>query len=227
MPCFYCKRSGHNIRSCNSIDLILFHELCWLRIARYENSVNEPRDKIINNFIIWLGYYIINENLYNTLYAYCKSLLKIKPNFAFINYLKYVTNKLFRLPDDFNHEIIRNSSWENTKTFFKTEFKKMNPDYFHTITSCVNKQLTITDEIQECCICYESKKSCQFVTLNCKHNFCITCISNQLSLNPDKIPTCAYCRAIIDNVSCENRQTYNQFNSLINNSHISQDIYNL
>ena len=223
MPCFYCKRTGHNVRSCNSIDLILFHELCRLKIARYENTINMPRDKMINNFVIWMGFYIINENLYNTLYAYCKSLLKIKQNFAFINYLKFVTNKLFRLEDDYNHEIIRNSSWENTKTFFRTEFIKMNPDHFHSITSCI-KRSNLSASTQECCICYEIKQSCQFITLNCNHNFCITCISNQLSINSNKIPTCAYCRTAIEKVNCPNKITYDQFNSLINNSHIIKDI---
>ena len=55
------------------------------------------------------------------------------------------------------------------------------------------------DTIENCNICYEDKQNRHMVSLNCKHNFCGTCVSTTLKkCNPLSFPNCAMCRTKID-----------------------------
>jgi hypothetical protein len=54
------------------------------------------------------------------------------------------------------------------------------------------------DTIENCNICYEDKQHRHMVSLNCKHNFCGTCVSKTLKkCNPLSFPNCAMCRTKI------------------------------
>jgi hypothetical protein len=54
------------------------------------------------------------------------------------------------------------------------------------------------DTIENCNICYEDKQNRHMVSLNCKHNFCGTCMSSTFKkCNPLSLPTCAMCRTKI------------------------------
>ena len=54
------------------------------------------------------------------------------------------------------------------------------------------------DTIENCNICYEDKQNRHMVSLNCKHNFCGTCVSSTFKkCNPLSFPTCAMCRTKI------------------------------
>jgi hypothetical protein len=55
------------------------------------------------------------------------------------------------------------------------------------------------ETIENCNICYEDKKNRHMVSLNCKHNFCGTCLSTTLKkCNPHSFPNCAMCRTKIN-----------------------------
>jgi len=61
-----------------------------------------------------------------------------------------------------------------------------------------------TDE--ECVICYDTKQKCEFVTMNCNHEFCGTCIKNVLKKEIFKEESnCALCREKIRTIICRSK----------------------
>ena len=62
------------------------------------------------------------------------------------------------------------------------------------------KKFNIEEDKKECCICMEQKKNTEFCILNCKHLFCITCITKNLHKNIN----CPVCRTIIVNITVQN-----------------------
>jgi len=62
----------------------------------------------------------------------------------------------------------------------------------------------------ECAICYDSTKLVDAIILNCKHQFCETCIKQTLiSHNKSCSPSCALCREPMTSFIVKNPDTYN------------------
>jgi hypothetical protein len=70
----------------------------------------------------------------------------------------------------------------------------------------------------ECNICYdETLKSENIVSLNCHHNFCVSCVRNIITTSRTQLknPTCAYCRETIETITVQNKDTLNDVNNFI------------
>ena len=52
-------------------------------------------------------------------------------------------------------------------------------------------------EEKECDICFDSYKKDQFVSFNCKHEFCKTCVKKSIESDKRPHPCCGYCRTKI------------------------------
>jgi hypothetical protein len=73
-----------------------------------------------------------------------------------------------------------------------------------------NQILEELETIENCNICYEDKQNRHMVSLNCKHNFCGTCLSSILKkCNPLSFPNCALCRAKIEFLIVKDEETLN------------------
>ena len=69
----------------------------------------------------------------------------------------------------------------------------------------------IEKEKEECPICYETLYQSEFITLNCKHEFCGDCLRQLLqSCNPHVDPSCAICRACIKSFEFEDRKVFDK-----------------
>ena len=68
----------------------------------------------------------------------------------------------------------------------------------------IYKKNNITEE--ECVICYDTKQKCEFVKMNCNHEFCGTCIKNVLKKETFKEESnCALCREKITTITCRSK----------------------
>lgn len=64
---------------------------------------------------------------------------------------------------------------------------------------------------EECPICYDTFYEKEFITLNCKHQFCGDCLRNLLqSCNPHLDPKCAICRACMTTFELEDRNVFDK-----------------
>jgi hypothetical protein len=66
----------------------------------------------------------------------------------------------------------------------------------------------------ECSICYESAGKTQFVSLDCKHEYCIDCTEQFMNKN---ISSCPFCRNKIEKLTCYTEEEYNKLNDNKNN----------
>ena len=93
--------------------------------------------------------------------------------------------------------------------------------YSIVLTQCVpcvpRKRAQVQPIAQECGICLEDVGRKCMVTLNCKHEFCGTCITGTLKSVPNrKVPTCALCRAEMSSFETNSTKTFKQMEKLLN-----------
>ena len=82
------------------------------------------------------------------------------------------------------------------------------------IQRILNLECSPTDNC-DCNICYESNEKCNFVKLNCGHEFCKECIKQTLKNVRTVEPQCALCRAKIQNFEFSSQLICDEFNDLI------------
>jgi hypothetical protein len=91
------------------------------------------------------------------------------------------------------------------------EPKKYNIIPILDIVEPTTTELGDEEECKECNICYENVKYKKMVNLNCNHSFCGTCINQSIKsqFNPEKNPTCAFCRGTITTFTTQSQETLN------------------
>jgi hypothetical protein len=67
----------------------------------------------------------------------------------------------------------------------------------------------------DCNICYETIENKNFIKLNCGHEFCKSCIKKTLENEKKNNPSCAFCRAEINEFEISNNEIREEFNDLI------------
>ena len=82
-------------------------------------------------------------------------------------------------------------------TFVKMKTKKERIEVF-----CAEFDPAAKKRCFDCSICMDTHLEINSVSLNCKHTFCYSCISNYLQHNKTKktTPTCALCRAVYKSI---------------------------
>jgi hypothetical protein len=61
----------------------------------------------------------------------------------------------------------------------------------------------------ECSVCYESNEKKKFVSLDCNHEYCISCTEQFMNKN---IACCPFCRNKIEKLTCYTEELYNKLN---------------
>lgn len=75
------------------------------------------------------------------------------------------------------------------------------------------RDIIVSEEEQNCCICYEIKKTEDISQINCGHKFCGTCIIDHIAINYTN-PFCPLCRAKICHVTFQRHFYQNDFKDL-------------
>ena len=67
----------------------------------------------------------------------------------------------------------------------------------------------------ECSICLEQIESCNFVKLNCKHDFCKECVIQTIKTDKRSAPCCALCRSEISSITSVNIAVQNEISNAV------------
>jgi hypothetical protein len=81
----------------------------------------------------------------------------------------------------------------------------MNTNYDINLESIDN--INSDNKDLECSVCYNSFKKSKFISLNCKHEFCIDCTEQFINKN---ITSCPICRNKISTLTCYTEELYNK-----------------
>jgi hypothetical protein len=76
--------------------------------------------------------------------------------------------------------------------------------------------ITNNNTMIECSICYESAVKTTFVSLDCKHEYCIGCTEQLMNKN---IAGCPFCRNKIEKLTCYTEELYNKLNEIKDHQH--------
>ena len=70
---------------------------------------------------------------------------------------------------------------------------------------------------EECNICYEKQSKCNFINLNCNHNFCKDCIKQLITINIEKNKCCPFCRGKISKIETNTYKIQKEFVKILHN----------
>jgi hypothetical protein len=82
------------------------------------------------------------------------------------------------------------------------------------INIMIDKNMEISEEQRECCICMDEKNKKDICKLNCSHTFCITCCNNTIQTkiqHRQNDISCPLCRTRITIIYIENEENKNNF----------------
>lgn len=171
--CSFCRCAGHTIKRCNDERITCFEELCQLKKCEY-NSTFEPRQR----FALWLVSFANEYSITPLLKAF--AVRKCRATTRSYIYL-CMSKIIFYYYGDLNEE----TNYENIKYKINMVYEK------NTEAVAMN----------ECSICYDDKIGKEFVTLNCNHAFCGTCVVGIIKNNNHvTVPSCALCREPINSI---------------------------
>jgi hypothetical protein len=71
------------------------------------------------------------------------------------------------------------------------------------------------EEEKECNICFDIYKKDEFVTFNCKHEFCKTCVKKTIQSDKRPHPCCGYCRGKICKLTSRKIEVQTELSELI------------
>jgi len=205
---------GHNIKNCNSEDLKEFKIFILREKKLYINDDNKFKEVLESQSLINIRGLAVNHcnesaNTNNNIYIN-----------AIINKYKYYTIQMLDEEienmieeDSTDNEIINEdydllsvSSYNSSLDDNENDELEITWTIDRTGTNNLINKKTIQDfpisyiknttiNILECNICYENQKIQNFIKLQCKHEFCNSCIDKQLFNN---ISCCAFCREQIN-----------------------------
>ena len=232
--CSFCRRSGHNIVSCNSEAIIMIEnevlhfiesltqEQVQLRIISFRNyllnkALSSPN--IVKAFAIKH----CDANTRNNIVD-CSELIiqHFMPQIQNIE----INNRNIEEEPDIEEREITVERYNETDIFRIIELIRniYEPTPFNT-NNTINKKIyikTIISEKQndlhkkcECNICYNENEKKNFIKLNCGHEFCKDCIKQTLQNDRRKTPCCAFCRTDITNFDIKHESIKNEFDELI------------
>jgi hypothetical protein len=145
-------------------------------------------DQLINNNTLWdISSYQVQE-LFQVTYP----IREIIDNNN--NYNNYINNYII------NYTINNNN--------FNNILERRGP-FIHFI---LDNTIEITEEQQDCCLCFEKKDKTEICRLNCSHTFCGTCINNTIESYTSRNVTCCcpLCRDNIETVLVQTDEIYDK-----------------
>ena len=224
MPCSFCKTSGHNVLTCDHPDLRNF-ELDCVQICQELNSRLEFRNRLKN----------IYSDSVEILQAYVAKKCRIRLTSVdelidtIINYIydNYNFNDTYEEEMEVDVEIINiltrmmnpNEDVDHSSLESSLINDIVSGVLFASISAQADQNRRLNIEItldeqegnvyeKECDICYENCSCDTFVTLNCKHDFCLSCIKKSFAADKREKPCCALCRTEINHFTSINMSTH-------------------
>jgi len=186
-----------------------------------------------SDFHNWLtGYYTYNANV---LIAFAVKKCRIRLtsiNIIFDAITNYIYNNYtYNFPDvqGLSTEIVnvlanmrQNNEYENMESalindivsgFLFAQMRQSISKKFQIETLLEEQNETLLEK--ECNICFESYKSSSFVALNCKHEFCSSCIKKSLLADKREKPCCAFCRTEVKTLTSNVSNTHDEMSNWI------------
>ena len=254
--CSFCRRSGHNILTCNDTQLSNFELMCINNISNTTSEINI--ESSFRNFL--LSECLYYQNLVKSFaIRYCRAssrgnigmyieniIQDFKPIMEYrriqLSIIQNTSEQLLNPPVQTLpiHQISRpeeplspyyqsfiNNPHRNqiTSIAYSLLFMEMIMSIHDEANTNINlnKKFNINTKICECkivencdCnICYETIENKNFIKLNCGHEFCKSCIKKTLENEKKNNPSCAFCRAEINEFEISNNEIREEFNGLI------------
>jgi len=233
--CSFCGCDDHFITNCNNIVIVYFEKLCMLK----KKELEEQGQSVILGLATWLYMYSI-ENTSRMVQVLaitrCRVTTRTHMGIYFNKVLQYILNSTNE--DMINNQmIIEQFSEEDIVELFIRHsslislhlmpilvafhgYKNIQIDKKEKINIILSNDSN-NDNYEECVICYDTKQKSEFVTMNCNHEFCGTCIKNVLKKEIFKEESnCALCRQEITTIKCRTnkcldylRQVFDIFNN--------------
>lgn len=231
--CSFCKEGGHVVTRCNNIAFLYFQELCILQ-KEYIQQTESLLSEAMTHFANWLNMYSL-DNTSTIIRAFSVRKCGGRMSMPIHRCIELVTIYIFNLTTDINYnglqtmgELVLNNldTIRHMRQIFQSLLilqsirENQNTKYNINIYECdkeCDKEECDKECKEECSICYDTKLEREFVTLDCNHQFCVTCITNVFqkhSLENIDVPKCALCRGNITTFKCQKNQSENIKNDL-------------
>lgn len=202
--CSFCRRTGHNISTCNSLPIIIFERETIVFIQIMISSQNEILLENLRNHLLIKS--IEDANLVKA-FAISRCRANTRTNIItcidlIVQYFTTYGVSYFLMESQrrINMSMYENSIVLDTKFHIKTQLSK---NQYNLEEKC------------ECNICYEELEKKIFIKLDCGHEFCKDCIKKTLQNETRRTPCCAFCRADIKNLELKQASIKIEFNELI------------
>lgn len=230
--CSFCRQTGHNITNCQDNRLTTFEELCISQknlfqleenyIARFKDwlcSYYLNDSLIVKSFAIrkcgattrtpvnGIIQIILNYiyNIYDTNSGESQDYIPLSSEELYVDRLRTGILGLLMIQNNNRNDLLQNII-TNYILYGILPDKIFNIEYKIEPNSDVNKNV-LNKQMCDCNICYESVENVNFVKFNCNHEFCKICVKNILkNCNEYTIPTCAFCRAEIKEITTKTEQ---------------------
>ena len=219
--CSFCDSNEHNVTTCDDHRIRDFYNVCLIHKLVISHLEENPRsvfkgwlvDRYLHgdeSLLKAFAYRLCNCRLTNSIYIIFEKIT----NYFYedihtnpFNYSNYINDYNLLSPLSLHIISVALSSGYYDDT---TETK-------FNITINVQEQ-QVGDELCECGICYEDGILKKYqVTLNCKHQICKDCFKGCLKNTSARkeVPTCAFCRANISEITVHSEEVKTEFNDFI------------
>jgi len=226
--CSLCKKTGHNISTCNDIRLTVFEDKCITFLTNTD----------LRDFEAWIYNILLeSDNMKNVIRGYaiihCNCSAKSHFNEWAHQIKLHINNLVIEEKEQKPHRNNRRrllGDLRNLKNMKYTDFDRYSNlflfiNFMGEVCDALlqTKKFKIETSIStnlhtnqcECNICYELYNKQQSIILNCGHEFCKDCIKKTLQNEKKNTPNCALCRAEIKHMEFSNEAAKNEFNELI------------
>jgi hypothetical protein len=221
--CSFCGEQGHNYITCSSTWFADFESLCATR-------ANSLRSRIL--FKEWL-WDIYSDDI-SLLFMFCvrkfrvsrvnldeRICLELLTDYTFATYINNnLELEIARLLTELQNlresepmqDVFNAFGSENNFLGYTASRLSRKLDIKLSVES---KQTEDTAAACECSICYEGKKSKNFVKLNCNHEFCKECMIKTLETHTANNLRCALCRSDIKSIQTKTEKIKKKFDKFI------------
>jgi len=220
--CSCCRSEQHNITQCNSQILLDFKE----NLINRRNELREIPSIDFNDKISYFETWLYGQD-HNLIKSYsmrfCGSYSRNSLELCVTKIVSLIWN-VERNPNRSIHEYVSlprvNIPQDSLDILelrlaeFLSELRNNPLDSSENRKYNIRVEIDTSDDnletIENCNICYEEKKNCHMVTLNCNHNFCGDCVSQILKkCDTISFPNCAMCRTKIHSFKIKHDETMN------------------
>jgi len=207
--CSFCRMEGHNRLVCNDQRLLDFELNCATKCQIMSET----------DFYVWLTEtYETNDSHLLKTYAAKKTRIQFNNVRDISIYKDAITRYIYEIYKyQYNiHDIVEDIRFAYLFLQMAENMyaKNEEPKKFE-IESIVEPLTNSVENISECCICFESYKKEDFITLGCNHEFCNDCLKKTLLSDNREKPCCACCRTEVSTIISRTNKIHSKMSELI------------